>query len=270
MPVNPLFLTDRHLSDLNPIIAGEEVCTPGHGTKPHIRQYTLLHFVYRGKGSLITRGQSHPVEAGQVFLIRPGELSAYAADSQDPWHYGWIGFDGILAARFAELPPVFSLDKKAMERIQEALRDPNVSEYRLAGELLRLYEALFSGSTGTGNRHVRQVKNYIRLSYMHPIRIEKIARQMNLDRRYLSRLFKSQTGLSIQAYLLQVRMAEADKYLLQGYSVREAATMAGYEDISNFSKLYTRHFGISPAQRRKTSQQAASRHLAKLEFKEYG
>ena len=86
---------------------------------------------------------------------------------------------------------------------------------------------------------------------MHPIRIAVIARQMNLDRRYLSRLFKEQTGLSIQSYLLQVRMEEADKYLLQGYSVREAATMAGYEDISNFSKLYTRHFGLSPAQRRK-------------------
>lgn len=250
MPINPLFLTDRHLSDLNPMIAGEEVCAPGHGTRLHIRNYTLLHFVYRGKGILNARGQSHPVESGQVFLIRPGELSSYTADTQDPWHYGWIGFDGILAARFAELPPVFSVDKETMSRIHGALQDPKVSEYRLAGELLRLYETLFSGSMDTGNRHVRQVKNYIRLSYMHPIRIAGIARQMNLDRRYLSRLFKSHTGLSIQAYLLQVRMEEADKYLLQGYSVREAATMAGYEDISNFSKLYTRHFGLSPAQRR--------------------
>ena len=251
MPINPLFLTDRHLSDLNPIIAGEEICTPGHGTKPHIRGYTLLHFVYRGKGNLNARGQNHPVEGGQVFLIRPGDLSSYAADAQDPWHYGWIGFNGILAARFSELPPVFSIPKEAMIRIRNALQDPNVSEYRLAGELLLLYEMLFSGSIAIGNRHVLQVKNYIRLSYMHPIRIAGIARQMNLDRRYLSRLFKEQTGLSIQSYLLQVRMEEADKYLLQGYSVREAATMAGYEDISNFSKLYARHFGLSPAQRRK-------------------
>ena len=74
---------------------------------------------------------------------------------------------------------------------------------------------------------------------------------MNLDRRYLSRLFKEKTGRSIQQYLLEVRLQEADGYLLQGCSVREAAQLSGYEDVSNFSKLYKHHFGKTPAQRRK-------------------
>jgi AraC-like DNA-binding protein len=55
-----------------------------------------------------------------------------------------------------------------------------------------------------------------------------------------------------QQYLLNVRMEEATNYLRQGFSVKECAHMVGYEDVSNFSKLYKKHFGKSPAHRRKT------------------
>lgn len=250
MPVNPLFLTDRKLQDLNPIVAGFQKCPPCHGTKPHIRDYTLLHFVYSGSGNFTTKGQTYPVCAGQVFLIRPGTVNSYTADEEDPWHYGWIGFDGHLADRFWDLPPVFTLPSQLMNLIRKALEDPDVTEYRLAGLLLRLYESLFSGES-VGNRHVRQVENYIRFSYMQPVRIEQLAKHMNLDRRYLTRLFKQHTGVSIQEYLLSVRLSEADRYLQRGYSVKDAAQLSGYEDVSNFSKLYKRHFGTSPAARRK-------------------
>lgn len=249
MPVNPLLLTNRKLQDLNPMLAGFQQCPPGHSTKPHIREYTLLHFVYSGKGTVTTRGQCYLAEKGQVFLIRPGDISSYEADREDPWHYGWIGFDGHLSDRFWDLPPVFSLTQKQMEQAQAALADPEVTEYRLAGFLLRLYEELFTDER-ISNRHVRQVENYIRFSYMQPLRISQIAQRMNLDRRYLTRLFKQHTGMSIQEYLLRVRLSEADRQLQRGYSVKEAAQLCGYEDVSNFSKLYRRFYGISPAQRR--------------------
>ena len=253
MPVNPLLLADKNLLDLNPVIAGQEVCPPGHCTQPHIRQYTLLHFVYRGCGIVQTRNREHTVRGGQVFMIRPGEISSYCADAADPWHYGWIGFNGHLADRFWDLPAVFALEDDMMAQVHSALSDPDVTEYRLSGVLLRLYEALFSGQTGV-NRHVQQVENYIRLSYMQPIRVEQLARQLNLDRRYLTRLFKQTTGLSIQDYLLQVRLREADRYLSRGYSVKEAALLSGYNDVSNFSKLYKHRYGITPAQKRHQKQ----------------
>lgn len=231
------------------MIAGHQVCPPGHGVQPHIRPYTLLHFVYSGTGILQTRNQEHSVRAGQVFMIRPGDVSSYFADAADPWHYGWIGFNGHLESHFWELPPVFSPDPVLLEAVRTTLTDPHVTEYRLAGVLLQLYGAVIS-APGSGNRHVRLVENYIRLSYMQPIRVEQLAQQMNLDRRYLTRLFRQSTGLSIQDYLLQVRLTEADRYLSRGFSVKEAAQLSGYSDVSNFSKLYKRKYGITPAQRR--------------------
>jgi len=95
---------------------------------------------------------------------------------------------------------------------------------------------------------VRRVKNYIQAMYMQQVRVERIAQIMNLDRRYLSRLFKEKTGESIQEYLISVRMEAAQKHLKNGASVAEAAQLCGYDDVCNFSKMFKRLMGVSPGQ----------------------
>lgn len=242
-----ILLTNRHLQDLNPLIAGEHVCDPGYGVRPNARKYTLIHYVIRGKGALYARGQVFEVTAGQAFLIRPGELASYQADNSDPWHYRWVGFDGELSARFSELPAVFSLPEEIFRQIIRAGEDPSTAEYRIAAELLRLYARLFT-KKGGDNRHVRRVENYIHASYMLPIRVESIAEQLNLDRRYLSALFKKKTGQSIQEYLISVRLEEAERHLRLGCSVKEAAGLVGFENVSNFSRTFKQRYGKSPSQ----------------------
>lgn len=247
MPRSDLLLTNRHFQDLNPLIAGEEICESGHSFGPAVRKYTLIHYVVSGKGTLCSRGGTHPVSAGQAFLILPGEVTTYTADRLDPWHYRWIGFDGSLANQFSTLPPVFSASGDLFRQLMDA---SDMQEYRLAGILFQLYSQLFSQSSPE-NQHVRRVKDYIRASYMSPIRVEEIARQLNLDRRYLSRLFKEHTGKSIQQYLIDVRLSEAEQHLLQGVRVQEAATLCGYPDVSNFTKLFKKHRKKAPASVRK-------------------
>lgn len=228
------------------MIAGQERCESGHSYGPHIREYTLIHYVLRGRGVLYARGGVHPVEAGQAFLILPDEVTTYTADGEDPWHYCWIGFDGLLSQRFSRLPPVFSLPEELFHTILHPGSEDGVLEYRLAATLYQLYARLFS-SGGSENRHVRRVENFIRASYMMPLRVEEIADSMGLNRRYLSRLFKEKTGRTPQEYLIAVRMEAAQRHLSQGCSVKEAAHLCGYEDVSNFSKMFKRRFGKSPA-----------------------
>ena len=91
------------------------------------------------------------------------------------------------------------------------------------------------------------VKSYVNALYMQKIRVEDIAEKMNLDRRYLSRIFKAKVGKSIQEYIISVRMEEAKKLLEKGYSVVETALLCGYDDACNFSKIFKRECGISPS-----------------------
>lgn len=245
MSAKELLLTNRKLQDLNPLIAGEEACAPGHSFGPAVRKYTLIHYVLRGKGTLYARGGVHPVRAGQAFVILPEEVTTYTADEEDPWLYRWIGFDGALSARFGELPPVLTLPEMVFGRMMHLSARPATAEYLLVSELFSLYAYLFADGPG-GSPHVRRVENYIRSNYMNPIRVEQIAAELNLDRRYLSRLFKETTGISMQDFLIRVRLEEAERLLLQGSSVKEAARLTGYEDVSNFSRMFKKRMGRSP------------------------
>ena len=238
-----ILITNRKLSDLNPLIAGEEICHPGHRFGPAVRRYTLIHYVVKGKGMFYSRDQAFPVRAGQAFLILPDETTTYEADKDDPWHYRWIGFDGRLSADFAGLPPVFSMSESLIPSAFHPPQDSPVLEYQLTGLLFQLYAELFSGGK---NSHIRKVESYIQAAYMHNIRVEDIARLLNLDRRYLSRLFRENTGQSIQEYLISVRMKETSHCLRRGCSVQEAAALCGYEDLSCFSRMFKRYYAVSP------------------------
>ena len=239
-------LINRGFSDFNPLIFGEEECKPRHSFGPSIRKYTLLHYVRRGKGILYKNGKEYPVKAGEMFIILPDEVTVYTADEYDPWSYRWIGFDGALSAKFADFPAVVSVSEEYFINVEEAFAMRGIPEYFLAGQLFRLLSELLSG-TKHRNHYVRQVRDYIKSSYMNEIRVEQIAESLNLDRRYLSRLFKEKMGQTVQEYLISVRMEEAKRLLSEGRSVAESALLCGYPDACNFSKMFKRIYGVSPA-----------------------
>ncbi|MBR3894457.1 MAG: AraC family transcriptional regulator [Clostridia bacterium] len=240
-------LLNRHFSDLNPLLCGCEDCEPGHSFGPAVRKYTLIHYVTQGSGMVYKGGESYRVNAGEAFIILPDEVVTYTADPQNPWSYQWIGFDGEMSKKFAELPVVISFPSGVIDEMI-ALRDSSVREYLVAGLLFRMYAEIFYSNVKKSNNHyVRRVKDYINTLYMSPLRVEEIAQKMNLDRRYLSRLFKERTGQSVQEYLISVRMEEARQRLSEGFSVDETAHLCGYDDAGNFSKMFKRRFGVSPA-----------------------
>lgn len=234
-----------HLQDLNPLFYGRHTCPSGHAFGPAIRKYTLIHYVTKGKGRVYKGERVYDVTAGQAFLILPGEIVTYVADLQNPWQYQWVAFDGVLSERFAELPTVLAdFPGEIMREICE-LSDRDMPEYLAASLLFRLYAELFEHKK-RGPHYVRRVQDLIRALYMQPLSVEDIAAQVNLDRRYLSRIFKEKTGQTVQDYLISVRMEEAKKLLLDGVSVEKTAFLCGYEDTCNFSKMFKRRFGVSP------------------------
>ena len=245
-------IIDRKLCDLNPLVLGEEQCPPGSGFGPAERYYTLIHFVVRGEGFFLRGGVEYPVKEGEAFLIRPHEITTYWASETNPWHYQWIGFDGALSARYAELPPVFPYTTNWAEKmlLLAAERGASVLEYTVTAQLHLMYADFFAGKEGRVD-YVASVKSYVDTLYMQPLRVEEIAANMSLNRRYLSRIFKEKMGMSIQEYIVAVRMKEAKRLLSKGFRVFETAQLCGYEDAANFSKIFKRECGLSPAAYRK-------------------
>ena len=239
-------LLNEHLEDLNPVFAGESQLPPGSVNIP-VRRTMLLHYVVSGKGSLYLNGKTYPVHAGQAFIIPADADARYVADMQDPWAYRWIGFTGTLSSAFAELPPVFDAPEDTLCHLCDQ-RDPDpMLAYRLSGDLMQLYAAVIHPEKQQKN-HVQKAIDYIELSYMDPLTIADIADFVGLNQFYLSKLFKEKTGHTLQSHILSIRLAEAKRYLTLGYAVKEVASLCGFKDVANFSKLFKREFGMNPTQ----------------------
>lgn len=238
------------LHHIVPLNYGSEVCKPGHSYGPAIRKYYLFHYVISGEGKFHKDGIWHNVCAGEVFVIQPGEITTYTADINKPWHYVWIGFSSDLDIPFLNVP-VFR--KLPVGGIFERIRDCSVSGNADGSVFSMLFELLWTiGNFNTGKYvstmdYATYLKIYIDNDYMQPISISDIADKLHINRRYLTALFRDKFGVPPKTYMTNLRLIHARDFLREGVSVSDAASMAGFLDLPNFSKLYKRKYGISPS-----------------------
>lgn len=238
-------LINKEFLDLNPLAYGWASCAPGECNPPFQRQFVLLHYVRKGCGILHTKDKDLPVNAGQAFLIRFGEICTYSADSLDPWEICWVGFDGNLSNDFAVLPSVFHVPEDLLQSLRSPRTESDSLAYELASDLFMLHARLVPKKEKKRD-YTQIVKDYIQNSFRDKISVEQIANELGLDKRYLVRVFKKHTGFTIQGYILSVRLQASKQYLQNGYSVQEASKLSGFSDVYNFSRIFTREEGENP------------------------
>lgn len=230
-------LLNPHFQDINPVLAGEATCPPGLVQHPPKRDCTIVHYVRSGCGTLYSQGKTYDIQAGQVFLILPGEKATYTADRDDPWSYRWVGFTGASSRVFTEMPPVLSVPREIFDNLCDLHGSNYNLEHKLASELF-LLQASLSLSKKKITDPVEWVCDHVQTSYMSELSVQKMAEQLNMDRSHLYRVFKKKTGLSIKNYILQVRTRKAKWFLEQGYSIKETATLCGFQDANNFTRQF--------------------------------
>jgi len=250
---------NKGYKDLNPVQFGYEKCKPKHSFGPAVRTHWLLHYVVSGCGYFIRDKKKYTVSGGEIFVIPPFEETYYEADSVTPWHYIWIGFE-------AETLP-FALDKAVINCLgagrifNDMLRCSAFENGRsafLCGKLWELFCLLLEQSGAPKSGYVEKAINRMNSEYMNDISISEIAKQLNIDRSYFSSIFKKSTGLSPQFYLNNLRLERAAELMIRyGQPPSTAAISSGYPDIYNFSKMFKRHFGVSPREYVKRNRESA-------------
>lgn len=97
------------------------------------------------------------------------------------------------------------------------------------------------------------IMNYIDRHLCEPLTLEMIAKNLNMDKYYISHLFKNETENTIFQYILVKRIALSKDLLSQGLSVTEACQQSGFNDYSNFIRSFRHITGYTPGQFRKTA-----------------
>lgn len=100
---------------------------------------------------------------------------------------------------------------------------------------------------------VEQIVNYFEDHYNEKVSLDQIAENMYLSPFYISKIFKSETGDTPIRHLINIRLEKAKELLEDGCaeSIQEVAASVGYDDAYHFSKLFKKHYGMTPSQARK-------------------
>lgn len=148
--------------------------------------------------------------------------------------------------------------QEVIVRLLKALNNP--PDDKLMGKaILRelLYRILLNDKTNalfalvqsnTNLSKVASVIQYMSHNYNQQIDVETLAQRVNLSSPSLHRIFKEITTTSPKQYLKILRLHKARDLLQQENSlkVKQVAQRVGYESSTQFSREFSRLFGVSP------------------------
>jgi len=266
---------DTNNFDLNVDHYGAEICDKNYSFGPTIRDNFVLHFIVDGKGKFTIDGKTIELGVGDMFILPKGKVTFYQADKKHPWTYLWVGFSGSKAESILSKTQLLeqyfchsTLKSKVLDQIVKLtqFRDQkldDITELQLIAELYKLLAFLIeefpskamSDSSILIQNYIKQAKKIIHTQYGNPLKISEIAKKLNLNRSYLYKIFKEETGYSLKDYLIQIRMEKsADLLTSTTFHISEIANAIGFPDALTFSKAFKKHFGQSPSNYRKTQR----------------
>lgn len=246
---------------------GLQSCEAGYTWGPGVRDHYLIHLVTSGCGSYQIGSDAFSVSAGDLFLAKPGQLITYTADTEDPWEYYWVGFNGAGAAAlvqqlpFTEEAPLFRAANPATTRdilhnIYLSVGQEPYNQAAMTGHLYLFLSHLMQHTPPLvhrppqpGSSYVVAAIKFIQFNYSRDISINDIAAAVGVSRSHLYRVFVSHLGQSPVEYLTLFRISEACSLLeTTNLTVAEVAYSVGFFDQFYFSRVFKRIKGVPPSQ----------------------
>src|SRR5690625_3298810 len=117
----------------------------------------------------------------------------------------------------------------------------------LMEKLISTYIYLVRNSINTYSLHVSRSIRYIHSQLYEPITVKEVATHVNINPKYLSKVFTDEVGISTSQYIIEKKMEEAKELLIQtSYTVKEISDMLGYCSPNYFSTEFKKRVGVSP------------------------
>lgn len=245
-----------------------------------------LYLCVQGNGHFIAGERIHALGAGTFTVVKPMALHLSRPNRSVPFHrYVLAVQKSYLESLYTDdmtsyqtisqwLPQADSesthsrLNARQLLSLQETLdqlereitRKQPCYPLIVKSLLLQLFAQLGRYQSESGYDHggsyeqkqlVENILSYIMEHYHEPLSMENLCGQFHLSRSYLFKLFKQNTGVSINEFLVTYRMNKAKDYL-QGTElpITEVAAAVGFQDISHFCHTFKRLSGMAPSRYR--------------------
>ena len=158
--------------------------------------------------------------------------------------------DELLRAIAAQLKKQAALQQGYASKLQ-LCKEPLLAETQFLSESS---QSLFPSTP-----QLKEVFDFIEANYQQPITLHDVAQAVGYSRTYLTNLVGSQTGKTVNRWIVEYRMAKARSLLLQTKdSVEQIAEAVGYQTVCHFFRQFRQHHGKTPHTWRKEQQTSFS------------
>lgn len=226
-------------------------CPPDWRVDSRHDPYHRLYWVHAGLVRYQDAAGGFPLEAGKVYLFPAHAAYRMTQDPADPLVCLWFHFS--LDRTLPDAPQVFepapespaALLLEALEAMVSNREEEAVVGCTLEALLLCLCGSLLL-STDPSDR-LSPVLRHIHARYAANPSNAELADIAGYNVRYFIRLFHGRYGRTPQEYLADYRCFQAERMLLGGMQVQQAAQAAGYGDAKAFSRFFKKRYGFAPA-----------------------
>jgi AraC-like DNA-binding protein len=99
------------------------------------------------------------------------------------------------------------------------------------------------------SRRVQKVKTFIDAHYREEIRLAQLSDIAGMSDSSFSRFFKLHTGRNLSDYIIDLRLGHACRQLVDSTdSVAEICYACGFNNLSNFNRIFRKRKGCSPSE----------------------
>ncbi len=219
-----------------------------------------IEVILEDGGATHIGGKSYPIKSGNVIIGKPGQMRHTTLPFKCLYLHLMVD-DGELDALLRSIPEVYEPQSDAiiasLERLISAYTSPESDAgMHTASELCALLSNLIrdarlaSGNAPDSRRRADTIERALEFMNEHfcqNITLEQIADHVYLSRIYFHKLFVAATGRTPYKYLLERRLAHAQKLLMTtDLSVGEITRECGFSSQSYFNQVFRRELGCTP------------------------
>ncbi len=257
----------------------------GKSTTQYLHYDVELSFIYfiKGIGEIKIEGKKYDIQDGDLILLKPSELyhcvvkdgkyherlvlyfnsnllqnfGAAGTDFFEPFYRRKNGFDNKISKTQIEEAKIDVALLELLELVKKSNKvDKLVAVCKTVEILAKLRTIIFENLSEKNfeindNNLISKVIAYINQNFNHDISLEEISKEFYIDKFYISRMFKEQVGVTIWNYVIFRRLSAFNDLIRANTSIEDAYMRVGFQNYSNFFRLYKKHMNMTPSQYKK-------------------
>ena len=217
--------------------------------------------VVSGDITVMTEGQPYRLQKNQVLIIPPLFYHSVTANEKGRYRritalFGLDAIPMVLQKEFSGQGRASAVEPSQITKLAEVCQREDPAFYApLLQSLMTeiLYDTLQMPQALTGietDEFLQTAFAYIEQHLHEKILLDDLAKATTRSKSSFCHLFEKKMNISPKQYILQKKLALAAGLIDEGIPPTVAATQIGYENYSNFYRLYVKQFGINPTRKK--------------------